>query len=80
MDFISSRIPSARPERGEGQPRPPRDAAGGCVQVLSSTLGWTWAALVEADEDASLNEQRLYAGEALAPLHEQDQARPHGKG
>jgi len=28
-----------------------RDAAGGCVQVLSSTLGWTWAALVEADDD-----------------------------
>ena len=28
-------------------------------------------ALVEADEDASLNDRRLYAGEALARLHEQ---------
>lgn len=28
-------------------------------------------ALIEADEDASLNDRRLYAGEALARLHEQ---------
>lgn len=51
----------------------PKRAATGRQRSRKSALQWyaDRGALIEADEDASLNEQRLYAGEALARLHEQ---------
>ena len=58
---------------------PTAEAAGGTRQRTQATrakktaLQWyaDRGALVEADEDAALNDARLYAGEALARLHEQ---------